>query len=248
MSGFEVPSPILNGPFDAPSRHWRLEQGEQPEIQPGRRPAGYYSRDPRRGVQDGGGSRGVWQEMPLVNLIRDRLREWQAAGRPGITRTTAELVDWWDREGRQPRLFFAQREAVETIIFLTEARPDFLQGIDIPADPPSEDRIAEGYAGFRRFAAKMATGTGKSTVAAMLAAWSILNKIADRGDARFSDTVLIVCPNVTIRSRLGEVHPATCAVSRWASATGSQFWIGPRCPPSCSIRRICHRHPRWRRR
>jgi type III restriction enzyme len=55
----------------------------------------------------------------------------------------------------------------------------------------------------------MATGTGKSTVAAMLAAWSILNKQADRGDARFSDTVLIVCPNVTIRRRIGELDPRT---------------------------------------
>ncbi len=43
----------------------------------------------------------------------------------------------------------------------------------------------------------------------MLAAWSILNKQADRGDARFSDTVLIVCPNVTIRRRLGELDPRT---------------------------------------
>lgn len=213
MSGFEVPIPILNGPFDEPDRHWHLEQGEPPEERPGRRPAGYYYRDPRRGVQDGGGSRGVWKEMPLANLIRDRLREWQAAGRPGITRTTAELIDWWNREGRHPRLFFAQREAVETVIFLTEARADFLQGIELPADPPSEERVAEGYIGFRRTCAKMATGTGKSTVAAMIAAWSILNKVADRGDARFSDTVLIVCPNVTIRSRLGELDPATGAAS-----------------------------------
>jgi type III restriction enzyme len=209
MSGFEVPTPILNGPFDEPAKHWHLEPGEPPEERTGRRPAGYYYRDPRRGVQDGGGSRGIWKEMPLANMIRDRLREWQAAGRPGITRTTQELIEWWSREGRHPRLFFAQREAVETVVFLTEARPDFLQGIEIPSDPPSEDRIAEGYTGFRRTCAKMATGTGKSTVAAMLSAWSILNKIADRGDARFSDTVLIVCPNVTIRSRLGELDPAT---------------------------------------
>ena len=41
----------------------------------------------------------------------------------------------------------------------------------------------------------------------MLAAWSILNKINDRSDARFSDVVLIVCPNVTIRSRLAELDP-----------------------------------------
>jgi type III restriction enzyme len=42
---------------------------------------------------------------------------------------------------------------------------------------------------------------------AMLAAWSILNKVNDRSDARFSDVVLVVCPNVTIRSRLGELDP-----------------------------------------
>lgn len=209
MSGFAVPTPILNGPFDRPTRHWRLEHGEPPEVLPGRRGAGYYYRDPRGGVQDGGGSRGVWQSMPLADLLRARVQDWQEAGRPGITRTTAELISWWEREGRQPRLFFAQREAVETVIFLTEARADFLQGVEVPADPPSSERVAEGYAGFPRVCTKMATGTGKSTVAAMISAWSILNKVADRGDARFSDTVLIVCPNVTIRSRLGELDPQT---------------------------------------
>ena len=208
MSGFEVPTPILNGPFDEPAQHWKLEEGVPPEIEPGRRPAGYYYRDPKRGVQDGGGSRGVWREMPLVNLIRDRVREWREAGRPGITGTTAELFAWWERDGRHPRLFFAQLEAVETCIFLTEARQDFLQGIAVPRDEPSEERVAEGCPAFERRCAKMATGSGKSTVAGMLAAWSILNKVADRGDARFSDTVLMVCPNVTIRRRLNELDPA----------------------------------------
>jgi type III restriction enzyme len=201
--GFEVPQPILNTPFDPPAEYWLLREGEPPERMPGRRPAGYWYRDPRRGVQDTGGSRGVWRDMALVNAIRGRLDEWRAADRPGITRITAELLTWWTRDGRHQRLFFAQQEAVETIIFLNEARPDFLQGLTIPTDDPSDERKAAGYAAFRRMCTKMATGSGKSTVAAMLAAWSILNKQADRGDARFSDTVLIVCPNVTIRSRLG---------------------------------------------
>ncbi len=206
--GFEVPQPILNGPFDVPTEYWLLREGEPPERVQGRRPAGYWYRDPRRGVQDAGGSRGVWREMALVNAIRGRLAEWRAADRPGITRTTAELLAWWERDGRDPRLFFAQREAVEAIIFLTEARADFLQGLAVPSDEPSDERKAAGYAAFRRMCANMATGSGKSTVAAMLSAWSILNKMADRSDARFSDTVLIVCPNVTIRSRLGELNPA----------------------------------------
>src|SRR5262245_41173953 len=53
----------------------------------------------------------------------------------------------------------------------------------------------------------MATGSGKTTVMGMLASWSILNKVNDRSDARFSDVVLVVCPNVTIRDRLHELDP-----------------------------------------
>ncbi len=215
--GFEVPEPILNGPFEEPQAHWLLREGEPPQKCRGRRRAGYWYRDPKAGVQGTGGSRGIWQELPLVNLIRTRMEEWRRAGRPGISRTTAELLAWWDRDGRRPRLFFAQREAAETIIFLTEARQDFLQGIDISLDELSDDRKAAGYAAFKRLCSKMATGSGKSTVAGMISAWSILNKVADRGDARFSDTVLIVCPNVTIRSRLGELDPALGEASLYAT-------------------------------
>lgn len=45
------------------------------------------------------------------------------------------------------------------------------------------------------------------TVMGMIAAWSILNKVHDRSNARYSDVVLAVCPNVTIRSRLAELDP-----------------------------------------
>ena len=83
--GFEVPQPILNGPFDPPGEQWLLREGEPPEKRPGRRAAGYWYRDPRGGVQDSGGSRGVWRDMALVNTIRARMEEWQAAGRPGVT-------------------------------------------------------------------------------------------------------------------------------------------------------------------
>ena len=82
-------------------------------------------------------------------------------------------------------LFFTQLEAAETIIFLTEARPDFLQGIDIPLDAPGEEKLKEGFNAFQRLCCKMATGAGKTTVMAMLAAWSILNKVNNKGDKRF---------------------------------------------------------------
>jgi len=72
--GFEVPTPILNSPFEPPAEYWDLREGEPPQRLQGRRPAGYYYRDPRAGVQGAGGSRGVSREMPLVNTIRGRLR------------------------------------------------------------------------------------------------------------------------------------------------------------------------------
>src|SRR5439155_5757340 len=126
-------------------------------------------------------------ELGLVNLLRARVESWQEVGYPGITRTTLELIQWWTRDGREKRLFFAQLEAALTVIFLKEARADFLQGIAIPREEPSDERKAEGFTGFLRYACKLATGGGKTTIMGMLAAWSILNKVNDRSDARFSD-------------------------------------------------------------
>lgn len=54
----------------------------------------------------------------------------------------------------------------------------------------------------------MATGSGKTVAMAMLIAWSVLNKIAYRNDKRFSDAVLVVCPNLTVKERLQVLNPA----------------------------------------
>jgi type III restriction enzyme len=208
MSTYEVPEPILNTPYAEPAAHWHIEEGKFPERWEGRRPAGYFYRDPKAAAGDTEHeARGQWVPLILVNLLRDRVKDWRHQGYPGVTRTTLELLAYWHRDGRATRLFFAQLEAAETIVFLTEARADFLQGIAIPPDDLSEERKAEGFRAFQRYACKMATGTGKTTVMGMLAAWSILNKVNDRSDARFSDVVLVVCPNVTIRSRLAELDP-----------------------------------------
>jgi len=210
VSNFEVSDPILSSPFEEPREHWWIVEGEAPERRPGRRFAHYFYRDPRSATKESAETDiGTMIELKIVTRIRERLAAWRAAGYPGASRTTLELLTYWSREGRKQPLFFAQREAAETVIFLTEARADFRQGIDIPRDEPSDDKKAEGYAGFLRYACKMATGSGKSTVMGMIAAWSILNKQADRSDARFSDVVLIVCPNVTIRDRLRELNPET---------------------------------------
>jgi len=209
---YEVNEPILNSPFDEPQQYWFIRDGYEPELRTGRRPAIVYP--PREGNV-------TWElgqvlkpsrpdefapgyEMTLVNRLRQRVKTWRNDHYPGVTRTTLDLLQYWQREGRKHRLFFTQREAVETIIFLTEARSDLLQGIHIPPDPPVDTTLKA----FTRYACKMATGSGKTTVMAMLTAWSILNKVSDRTNTKFSDVVLIVCPNVTIKSRLQELDPA----------------------------------------
>jgi type III restriction enzyme len=210
VSNYEVPEPILNSPFVVPEWHWRIQQGEEPEKLIGRRKSFYYYLDPKSTSQaESGAPAGTKIELLLVNLIRDRVEVWRDQGYPGVSRVTLELLQWWWREGRQNRLFFAQLEAAETVIFLTEGRADLLQGISthIPWDEPGEEGRKIGNSAFRRYACKMATGAGKTTVMGMLTAWSILNKVANRADSRFSEVVLIVCPNVTIRDRLTELLP-----------------------------------------
>ena len=195
----EVDRPIINDPYEEPTQYYEIIPGAPPVLKQGRRPAEYYYRPPaRKPGEDPTGDPGRREELVLVNELRRRVKEWRAQGYPGVTRPDREL----DR-----RLFFCQREAAETIIFLVEARADLRQGLEIPRDEPGEEGKAKGYTGFVRYACKMATGTGKTTVMAMLAAWSILNKVNSRNDGRFSDVVLVICPNVTIRDRLGELDP-----------------------------------------
>ena len=211
---FEVESPIINSPFEEPKEYWYLREDQPPELRSGRRPPIVYppreQKEPwppddenlRKDEDFPGGFR-----MELVWTIRERVKSWREQGFPGVTRTTLDLLRHWGREDREQRLFFAQLEAAETIIFLHEARSDFRQGLRIPRDEPSEDRRDKGYVGFKRYACKVATGGGKTTVMGMLAAWSILNKVADRSNKTYSDVVLIICPNITIKNRLRELDP-----------------------------------------
>lgn len=208
VASFEVEQPILSSPFEEPPEHWRIEEGKLPKREPGRRPAGYFYRDPAKAPGEDGISRGEWIELELVNRIRARLAEWRASGYAGATRTTRELIDYWRREGKHWPPFFAQLEAVESILFLQEARQDLLQGIEVPREEGGD---------FIRYACKMATGSGKTMVMGMLTAWSILNKVASKGDARFSDVVLVVCPNLTIRGRLRELDPNEADASIYRS-------------------------------
>uniref|UniRef100_A0A1W6STP2 Hydrolase n=2 Tax=Nitrosospira lacus TaxID=1288494 RepID=A0A1W6STP2_9PROT len=219
-----VGEPIINSPFVEPKLHWQIERGKPPVKADGRRRASYFYRVPEhagRGRKNKDtqdmfeAEKGEQVEIALVNETRARIKTWRAgthsAGLPydGASAVTKELLELWRSEDRMQRLFFAQIEAVETIIFLTEASEIYGKGLPvIPKDEPGLNAKDAGFRAFIRYACKMATGSGKTTVMGMLAAWSILNRVAAPTDDRFSDTVLIVCPNVTIRERLQELDPA----------------------------------------
>jgi type III restriction enzyme len=220
----EVDSPIINSPFVEPEFHWQIARGKPPVKAPGRRRASYFYRVPEHaglGKKNKSqqemfeAAKGEEVEIALVNEIRERVKNWRIGSRSsglsydGASSVTKELLELWRSEDRMQRLFFAQIEAVETIIFLVEANEIYRKGLpEIPKDEPGLDTKAAGFRAFVRYACKMATGSGKTTVMGMLAAWSILNRVAASTDDRFSDTLLIVCPNVTIRERLQELDPA----------------------------------------
>lgn len=225
----EVESPIINSAFVEPQFHWEIRKNRAPVKAAGRRAASFFFRVPEHGERGRKGGKtkdllgetevGQEEELALVNQLRQRVQAWREGSltkRPydGVSPVTRELLALWRSPDRRQRLFFAQIEAAETVIFLTEATAPYHKGLPpIPRDEPSQEAKAAGARDFPRYACKMGTGTGKTTVMGMLAAWSILNRVAAPSDERFSDIVLIVCPNVTIRERLQELNPALGDIS-----------------------------------
>jgi type III restriction enzyme len=189
-----VDNPIINSPFEEPTRWWAYEEGH-PVLKEGRRPAGYYFRTRTHAAQ-----MAMFEEefipLDLVNTIRLRVKNWREQDYPGVTSVTRQLLKHWNNPNRDRKLFFCQREAAETLIWLIESSPAEKQGITIPKDN-----------GLTRYACKMATGSGKTVVMGMIIAWQVLNKLANPQDRRFSDAVLLVCPNLTIKERLQVLLP-----------------------------------------
>jgi type III restriction enzyme len=189
---------IINNPYAMPRRYWMYDRQRQSfDLAEGRRPAGYVMATPNYHGHD---DPGVPVEIKLVNTIRPRVDAWREAKYPGVTATTRALLEHWsgrhDRGESNP-FFFCQLEAIETLIWLTEAPAAERVGINIPGDGGA----------FTRWCSKMATGTGKTIVMAMLIAWQVLNKAANNQDARYSKNVLLIAPGLTVRKRLGVLKP-----------------------------------------
>jgi type III restriction enzyme len=227
-----IENPILNAPFREPLRHWAFgDTGITNEIVEGRRVSSYFMPIPAskvRGKQlelETQWTRDRIEENRLINQIRERVSTWRSLRYPGVTPTTRRLLEYWTDESRERPLFFCQIEALETAIYLTECAAK--QG-DVWIGNELRKLAEDQNPGLYRMAFKMATGSGKTVVMAMLIAWQTLNKQANPQDARFTDAFLVVTPGITIRDRLRVLLPED----------GENYYRARDIAPSADIERL----------
>ncbi|MCR4304876.1 MAG: DEAD/DEAH box helicase family protein [Gallionella sp.] len=148
---------------------------------------------------------------PLVAKIRVEVSAWRAAGYAGASDTSRSLLNWWfetehlveqaDGTLSPFRYYFAQREAVETVIWLHDVRRardkfDLMRYSSLDEIKPSlfdED--------WPRYVVKMATGAGKTKVLSLLIAWSFFHKLYET-DSTLARNFLLIAPNIIVLDRL----------------------------------------------
>jgi type III restriction enzyme len=232
-----VDKPILCPPYDEPADHWVYDtQTGQASHAGTRRPASYWYKTERTGsAQKDLFAEEERDDLPMVNLLRDDVRRWRQADYRGASNVTKELLRWWANPKRGRRLFFCQREAVETVIYLAELRiPGKSSRTGFKTFSLSEEDLARllrgekpafeltnpnfyptlvdppadaGLLPLRRLGCKMATGSGKTVVMAMFIAWAFCNRGVNRESKEFPDAVLVCCPNLTVKERLRVLRP-----------------------------------------
>jgi len=207
-------NPIINSPYFEPIQHFNSdERGITEEILEYRRPSNFYMPVPRARVREqqlemdlaeGAYGSELQTENEFINKVRAKVKDWREGGYAGITRTSRDLLYYWQDENRENKLFFCQIEAMETLIFITEVAekagetwlPNEIRKVNNEANP-----------GLYRLAFKMATGSGKTVVMAMMIAYHTLNKVRYPQDTRFTDAFAIITPGITIRDRLDVLKP-----------------------------------------
>ena len=206
-----IDNPILNSPFEEPTRHFQFgDEGITNEIVEKRRTSSYFipiAQPKKKGKQlqfETEWTKDRLEENRVVNLVRERVGAWRRGGHVGVTPTTSRLLTYWASPEREKKLFFCQIEAVETAIYITEVARKYGDAWIENDLKAANDTLNPGLP---RIALKMATGSGKTVVMAMLIAWQALNKLEDRHDARFADAFLLVTPGITIRDRLRVLLP-----------------------------------------
>jgi len=183
---------IINSPYECPVFHWQQGVGTTLRLVHGRRPAAYEVIDTRSNTKR-------VETLEQVNRIRERVDAWRAADYPGVTSVTRGLLQHWhDASARTLPFYFCQLEAIETLIWWVEAAPDFKQGIHVPGDGGAWERLCS----------KMATGSGKTTLMAMIITWQVLNALTyPKRTKDFSRAIFIVAPGLTVRERLQVLQP-----------------------------------------
>jgi type III restriction enzyme len=215
IAATDLINPILNSPYDAPESHFEIgPNGPTGIVLTGRRPSESFipvpaSRKGRHGDQqvldfDITGERR--EQNSLINDIRREVERWRANGWNGVTPYTRTLLSHWAARPptRDDPVLFCQREAAETAIFLAEVAgrhgtADYRRRIE-PQNLLHSD-------GLPRVGMKMATGTGKTVVMAMIIAWQTINAVRRPNSSRFTRGFLIVAPGITIRDRLRVLQP-----------------------------------------
>jgi len=220
MTG-DLSNPIINSPYDPPEAHFELgPNGPTGEVRPGRRPSESFIPIPvtkkGKGAKAGAAEAQTFdfdvtgerrEQNTLINDIRHEVERWRANNWNGVTPYSRKLLAHWAAlpPVRDDPVLYCQREAAETAIFLAEVAgrhgtADYRRRLE------PENRLHND--GLPRVGLKMATGTGKTIVMAMLIAWQTINKVAAPSDARFAKRFLVVTPGITIRDRLGVLYPS----------------------------------------
>jgi type III restriction enzyme len=148
---------------------------------------------------------------PLVPELRKQVREWRANGYAGATDTSRSLLNWWfntphlldqsDGTMAEFQYYFAQREALETIIYLYD-----VIGVKDKYDLMRFDGSGAVSAGmfdetWRRFVVKMATGSGKTKLLSLVLVWSFYHKLYEP-DSDLSRNFLVIAPNIIVLDRI----------------------------------------------
>jgi len=148
---------------------------------------------------------------PLVPQLRKNVREWRASGYVGAANTSRSLLNWWfntphllpqtDGTLADFQYYFAQREALETIIYLYD-----VVGVQDKFDLMRFDGSGAVSAGmfdetWRRFVVKMATGTGKTKVLSLVLAWSFFHKLYEP-ESELARNFLVIAPNIIVLDRI----------------------------------------------
>ena len=221
--------PILNSPYECPGRHWELDSSGQPTQQilpkrrraefitpipkPKKRKASALAKDQDQIIFDEGKglstAKQQYDPTSIVNELRSHVDQWRELASPNlwqVTPETARLLQHWRHfKFSSIRPFFCQVEAAETAIWLTEVAPHTASGKRILEHLSAANHDANPE--LMRFALKLATGAGKTTVMAMLIAWQTVNAVRRPGSKHFSRGFLVVTPGLTIKDRLRVLHP-----------------------------------------